>query len=102
MSIWTRLRWGAITLAARLSPPCCSIAHQISDGRQKPLTLKERFVVRTHLMICDWCTSYSKQIALMSDAGRHEASAVESGATTPQHLSASARDRLRRTIEQSH
>lgn len=101
MSIWSRIRWRMINVVAHKSPPCCSIAHQISDGRQKPLTLKERFTIRTHLMICDWCTKYSKQIVLMSEAGRNEAKAVESGTAEPLQLSASARERLHKALEQS-
>jgi hypothetical protein len=89
-----------INALARISPPCCSIAHQISDGRQKPFTLKERFIIRTHLMICDWCTSYSKQIALMSEAGRKEATSVESGNGPALQLTDSAREKLRRALEQ--
>lgn len=102
MSIWLRIRWQFIKTAARISPPCCRIAHQISDGRQKPLTWRERFTVRTHLMICDWCTSYSKQLEIMSDAGRLEAAAVENGSSLPLRLSDSARDRLRRALEEEN
>ena len=101
MSIWTRIRWGMINIVARKSPPCCQIAHRISDGRQQPMTLKERLTIRTHLFICDWCTNYSKQIVIMAEAGREEARAVEAGDSRPIIMPEEARDRLRRALEQA-
>lgn len=64
-----------------------------------PPTLKDRLIIRSHLLICDWCTNYSKQIALLSEAGRNEATSVESGRGPRLKLSDSAREKLRKALE---
>jgi hypothetical protein len=98
MKLWKSIRWKLVIFGARRLPPCCQIAHQISDSRQKPPSLRERVVIRLHLMVCDWCTSYSRQIVLMSDAARREIEAVEASPAPEFHLSESARERLRNSL----
>lgn len=99
MTFWKSIRWKFVIFGARRLPPCCQIAHQISDSRQKPPSLRERIVIRLHLMVCDWCTSYSKQIALMSDAARREIETVETSSSSEFRLSDSARERLRNSLK---
>jgi hypothetical protein len=99
MKTWNSLRWKLIIFGARRLPPCCEIAHQISDRQQKRPSLRERIVIRLHLMVCDWCTSYSHQIVLMRDAARQELKAVESSASPSFQLSESARERLRSSLK---
>jgi hypothetical protein len=99
MNLWKAIRWKLVIFGARRLPPCCQIAHQISDSRQKRPSLRERIVIRLHLMVCDWCTSYSKQIVLIGDAARREKETAQ-GATSPEfRLSDSARERLRNSLK---
>lgn len=99
MKLWKSIRWKLVIFGARRLPPCCQIAHQISDSRQQPPSLRERIVIRLHLMVCDWCTSYSKQIVLMSEAARREVETVEASASPNFRLSDSARKRLRDSLK---
>lgn len=98
MKLWKSLRWKLVIFGARRLPPCCEIAHQISDSQQKSPSLRERIIIRLHLMVCDWCTSYSKQIVLMRDAARQELRSVESSPSPEFRLSETARDRLRNSL----
>lgn len=98
MSLWKKLRWRLVLWAVRRLPPCCDISHRISDGMQTPQPLRERIVIHMHLMVCDWCTSYKQQIALMGEAARRQSQAVEAGAEMPLHLSDAARGRLREML----
>lgn len=99
MKLWKSIRWKLVIFGARRLPPCCEIAHRISDRQQLRPSLRERIVIRLHLMVCDWCTSYSRQIVLMRDAARQELKSVESSTSPEFRLSESARDRLRNSLK---
>lgn len=54
-------RWVAPWIA-RLSSPCPQIAHLASQACDRPLTRRERWRMRLHFLICDWCRRYAGQV----------------------------------------
>lgn len=100
MSLYAKVRWQFILWAAKRLPPCCHVAHQLSDALQKKPSLRERIVIRSHLFVCDWCTRYAVQLELMQTAVRNRDTAVEQGMVPRQPLSNDARERLRRTLKE--
>ncbi len=47
---------------AHISPPCSEITLLASKGIDTPLTLRERFTLQFHFMICSGCNRFNKQI----------------------------------------
>lgn len=50
---------------ARISPPCSEITLLVSKGMDTRLTLRERFRLQFHFMICSGCNRFNIQIQLL-------------------------------------
>lgn len=50
---------------AKLSVPCPEIARLASASCERPLTWRERWRMRVHYLICDWCRRYVAQVRLL-------------------------------------
>lgn len=50
---------------AKVASPCPEIARLASEACDRKLTWAERWRVRTHYLICDWCRRYSAQLRLL-------------------------------------
>lgn len=42
----------------------------LSQGQDRPLTLRERMAMRLHLMMCRGCRNFEKQLAFIRKAAR--------------------------------
>lgn len=49
---------------------CKEASVLLSQGQERRLGLRERFFLKMHLLICDGCTNFGRQLALMRDAIR--------------------------------
>ena len=47
---------------------CKEATRLVSQGLDRRLGLAERLALRLHLLICDGCTSFSKQVAFLRRA----------------------------------
>jgi hypothetical protein len=56
---------------------CKHASQLISQAQEKPLPLMQRIGLRFHLMLCDACTNFSKQLAFLRDAVRQARLHVE-------------------------
>jgi len=52
----------------RTFPSCKEIVHIISASLDRPLTLRERFLMKIHLFACKPCVRYLNQSEFVSDA----------------------------------
>jgi len=52
----------------RTFPSCKEIVHVISASLDRPLTLRERFLMKLHLFACKPCVRYLDQSAFVSQA----------------------------------
>lgn len=50
---------------ARLASPCPEIARLASEGCERRLNWRERWRMRVHYLICDWCRRYVGQVRLL-------------------------------------
>jgi hypothetical protein len=72
----------------------------MSESLERRLTLRERVVLKLHLLVCAWCVWYLRQLRFMRDAIRSQADRVsddKSSAALP--LSVEARTRIKRALE---
>ena len=53
-----------------LKPTCREVHRLVSEGMDRDLSLVERLRMRLHLMVCDACTRFNGQMALLRSAMR--------------------------------
>src|ERR1051325_11281539 len=63
-----RLRRSFNSLLLRRLPPCKEIVRIISASLDRPLTLRERLVMKLHLVACRPCVRYLKQSEFLQKA----------------------------------
>lgn len=51
--------------AFKLKLSCRSATELVSQGRDRPLRLKERIALRFHLAICKNCTEFNRQMRVL-------------------------------------
>lgn len=51
-------------------PTCKHTAELLSQGQDRPLTLPEKISLRLHLLLCDGCRNFSRQLDFMRTALR--------------------------------
>jgi predicted anti-sigma-YlaC factor YlaD len=51
-------------------PNCKHTAELLSQGQDRSLTLPEKFRLELHLLICDRCRNFNRQLAFMRTALR--------------------------------
>ena len=50
---------------------CKESTRLMSEGQDRKLTLRERFALRVHTMMCLGCTNYGKQMVFLRKVARH-------------------------------
>ena len=87
------LRW---FLLHRL-PTCKEVVGLMSQSMERPLTLRERVLLKLHLWVCVWCVWYLEQLRLMREALRARA-ATTNGGHPGASLSTEARERIKSAL----
>ena len=66
---------------------------------ERPLTLRERVLLKLHLWVCMWCQWYLEHLQLMQDALRVQENENDEAEISPTtRLSDEARKRIRRSL----
>ena len=81
----------------RRLPTCKQTVEVISQSLERPLSLRERVLLKLHLWVCLWCLWYLEHLQIMRDAMRAnaaETAEIDSAIT----LSAEARERIKRQL----
>jgi hypothetical protein len=77
---------------------CKHATHLISQAQDVRLTWRQRLGLMLHLMICDACTQFSKQLHLLREAIRQAGRRIENDDRLK--LSQQARERMAMAMEQ--
>ena len=89
-----------MTIMTKLTPTCQVVTQRISeslDGRK--LTLRERIGIKLHLLGCELCERYRKQILMIQDLLSRYASKMEEKWEDDGKLRPEVRERIRKVIE---
>ncbi len=81
-----------------LSPACREVVRAQSEQLDHPLPLLKRLGLRLHLLFCVWCRRYGRQIHLLHEQAKEHADTLTNAA--PQTLSAEARERIKRKLQE--
>src|SRR5689334_21338408 len=79
-------------------PTCRQVSKLQCDALDGSLSWPTRIGLRLHLLVCQWCRRYGKQIRLLHQAARERSGAVIDA--TPHRLSPEARERLSRSLRE--
>lgn len=82
----------------RRLPACKQTVEIISQSMERPLTLRERVLLKLHLWVCMWCLWYMEHLQLMRDALRLQENESDADVSTSTRLSDEARERIRRSL----
>ncbi len=80
----------------RIILPCAEVTRLLSDSSRRPLSLRERIALRVHLVLCDWCSRYKRQLKLLCLTLHRHPSTVE--IPDSPGLSPEAREKIRRSL----
>lgn len=86
----------------RKLPPCKQTVEVISQSMERPLSMRERVLLKIHLWVCAWCQWYMEHLKLMGDTlktPQFEKAVLES--TDGPTLSPEARERIKRNLSNS-
>jgi hypothetical protein len=79
---------------------CKDVTRLISESMDHPLPVRQRVGMRLHLLLCDFCARYRRQLRLLRDAARRLAALEEGPPDRPGFaLSPEARERMRKALE---
>ncbi len=90
---------------------CKEISHLVSESLDRKLPFHQRLQVRLHLLMCQFCSRFRKQLLFLRDAARHYLLAGEEteppplylpprlGGDTEGGLSPDARARIKRSLK---
>ena len=79
-----------------LSPNCKVATRLQSETLDHKLSFRQRLGLRIHLVLCQWCRRYGKQITFVHNAAHSHPD--ELAETVPQQLSDEARQRIRQKL----
>lgn len=71
---------------------CKHASHLLSQSMEKPLALRQRLALRLHLLLCDACTHFYRQLTLLRQAIRQAGGRIEHDETLK--LPGAARERI--------
>ena len=84
----------------RRLPTCRQLVPVMSQSLERPLSLRERAVMKVHLWVCIWCVRYLEQLHFMREAVRARGTHFTEDDAGPEGVSlpAEARERLKSAL----
>jgi hypothetical protein len=76
------------------------MAPVMSESLDRTLTFREQFNLKLHLSVCRWCVWYFRQLRLLRTTLGRKAETISDDASLTPTLSAEARDRIKRVLNQ--
>ena len=76
---------------------CKQASKIISQSLDKPLTMRERFALKLHLIICKYCKRFSQQVQTLRVALKQMISSIENSNTI--ELPSAAKNRIAVLVE---
>lgn len=85
---------------ARLTPTCETVSHKVSESFDHPLSLYDRIRVRLHLLGCELCSRYEKQLQQIHRMIMQNIDEINKE-NTSQKLSEEARQRIKKKVKEN-
>ena len=99
MGAYEKTKHGVRRWLLRRLPTCKETVKVISHSMERPLSLRERVLMKLHLTVCMWCQWYFEHLHIMRNT--LEATKDRETAIAPTvSLSDEARERIKRRLSQ--
>lgn len=96
MTLYDKIKHGIRFWLLRRLPTCKQTTEVISQGMERPLTMKERVLLKLHLWVCAWCQWYLEHLQVIRNTLRTPVSEdIDVSSAT---LGTEARERIKRRI----
>lgn len=86
----------------RRLPACKEMVALMSQSMERPLSPRERVLLKLHLWVCVWCVWYLEQLRLLRASLRARDAAPAAAAPHTSSLSHEARERIKRSLNQGN
>ena len=93
MGYWNNIK----SVCADLSPNCREASRTQSAKLDHPLPWSKRLGLWLHVLICQWCRRYGRQLRFLRSAAQTQGQEAKTGPET--QLSAAARERIRQRLQ---
>lgn len=98
-TIWGRTKLAMIFWLARRLPDCRETAPYISASLDGPLPLERQVKVKLHLLVCEMCVRYRRQLLFLRETVREQARKIEDRGEAK--LSPEARAKLKKMLSRA-
>jgi len=99
MALFSKATHGLRYFLLRRLPTCRQMVAVMSESMERPLSLRERTMLRLHLWVCAWCAWYLEQLHVLRDTLRLRAAQMDEADSDAAHqLSHEACARIKRTL----
>jgi len=82
------------------TPTCAEMSRLTSQALEQPITIKTRFKMRLHFVMCAWCRRYFEQINFLHEAAPRLG--LELGEAPARGMSVEAKQRIMQRIRSEH
>lgn len=80
-------------------PACRETVAVISESMERPLTLREKFLLKLHMAVCSWCQWYMEHLLTLRETVRTQAAEPPEANFSSPGLSSEARERIRQKLK---
>lgn len=85
---------------SKITPSCETVTQKISESMDHPISFGDRFRIRIHLMGCELCARYKKQLYTIRKMIKSHLAEINDSATVSK-LSTQARQRMKQKIKEN-
>lgn len=79
---------------------CKEVTRKVSESMDHNLPMRQRFLLRMHLLMCKYCTRFRRQLQIIRNASRLDDLPINA-IDISQTLSAEAKFRMKSTLKQA-
>lgn len=99
---WSWARLALMRAMGRWLPTCEEVGRLSSEEMDGHISLRSRILIRMHLLMCEWCRLYRKQLALIRLNIRRHPTVTDAEAQDGQAaLSPEATERIRQALNKA-
>jgi hypothetical protein len=96
--IYNKIRHEIRFYLLRRLPTCRYMVSLMSESLERPLSIRERVVLKLHLLVCAWCLWYLDDLKRMRQILRSDSTETAVELSNTISLSAEARERIKRRL----
>ena len=83
----------------RRLPACKETVEVISESMERPLTLREKFLLKLHMAVCSWCQWYMEHLLTLRETLRTQTTEPPEANFSSPGLPSDARERIRQRLK---